>query len=140
MKSPLLTSCLLACLLPALPSCRSSGEKKQTMEERELSNLSDPTPALQNGAYYKLGGVMLNGFFIHVPNFTDVLPDHYLRRGTVVQLLDANVGEGWARIKDDKHGIGYTKFDNLKIVPFDKQPKPKFRDPEEELDRRMGVR
>lgn len=140
MKLPLLISCALVCLLPTLPSCRSSGEKKETQEERELSNLGDPTPALQNGAYYKLGGVMMNGFFIHVPNFTDVLPDHYLRRGTVVQLLDANVGDGWARIKDDKRGIGYTKFSNLKIVPFDKQPKPKFRDPEEELDRRMEAR
>ncbi|MES2708534.1 MAG: hypothetical protein V4726_18215 [Verrucomicrobiota bacterium] len=138
MKFPLIL-CSLTCLLSALPSCRSSGEKKETDESRELSTLGDPTPMLQIGGYYKLGGVMMNGFFTHVPNFTDVLPDHYLRRGTVVQLLDPTVGEGWARVKDDKLGIGYTKFNNLKIVPYDQRPKPKLRDPDDELDRSMGL-
>lgn len=136
----LLLISLLPPALAALPSCRSSGKKKETDESRELSTLGDPDPMLQIGGYYKLGGLMANGFFIHVPNFTDVLPDHYLRRGTVVQLLDPTVGDGWARIKDEKLGIGYTKFNNLKIVPYDQQPKPKYRDPEAELDRSMGVR
>lgn len=138
MKFPALLCCL-ACLLPALPSCRSSGKKEKKDSPDALSNLGDPGPMVQVGGFYKLSG-LTSGFFDHVPNFTDVLPDHYMGHGTVVQLLDATVGEGWARVKSDKFGIGYTKFSNLKIVPYDEQPKPKFRDAEEELDRRMGIR
>lgn len=131
-------------LIPALAvafsttSCRSSGsKKKETEESRESSRLGDPHPDARTGGYYKMRK-NINHFFFNVPNFTDVLPNRYLMRGHVVQLLDPSVGDGWARVKNEDLEIGYVKFDNLKVVPPEKEPKPKERHYDEELDKRIG--
>lgn len=135
-KIPALLCC--ACLITAVSACHSTGKKKETDETRENSALSDPDPVLEIGGYYKLGGA-LNAFYFTKPNFTDVLGNRYLKRGTIVQLLDPTAGDGWARVKTADLDIGYIHFEAIKIVPYDKQPKPKNRDPEAELDKRMGV-
>ena len=82
----------------------------------------------------------MNGFYNSVPIFTQVLPDRYLMRGHIVQLLDPSVSEGWARVKNEDLEIGYVQFENLKIVPPEKQPKPKQRGMDDELDHRMKSR
>lgn len=131
---------LLSLLALGLASCRSSEtKKKDTPESRELSRLGDPAPDAEIGSYYKLKGNM-NGFYYNVPNFTDVLPNRFLMRGHVVQLLDPTAGDGWARVKNEDLEIGYVKFEQLKIVPWEKQPKPKKRDMDEELERSMNQR
>lgn len=135
-KIPALFCCV--CLLTAVSACRSTGEKKETDETRQNSALSEPDPMLEIGGYYKLRGTV-HPFYYSKPNFTDVLGDRYLKRGTIVQLLDPTAGEGWARVKTDKLEIGYIHFEAIKIVPYDKQPKPKYRDAEAELDKRMGL-
>lgn len=138
MKSLLLFP-LLSLLLLGLPACRSSKtKKKSTVESRELSRLGDPAPDAEIGGYYKLKGNM-NGFYFNVPNFTDVLPNRFLLRGHVVQLLDPTAGDGWARVKNEDLQIGYVKFEQLKIVPYEKQPRPKKRDMDEELERGMSL-
>ena len=129
---------LLSLLLLGQPACRSSKTKKSTPESRELSRLGDPEPDAQIGGYYKLRGNM-NGFYFNVPNFTDVLPNRFLMRGHVVQLLDPTAGDGWARVKNEDLQIGYVKFEQLKIVPYEKQPRPKKRDTDEDLERGMNL-
>lgn len=134
----LLPFLLLPLLLTGLPACRSTSIKKDTSENRELSRLGATNPDAEVGSYYKLKGNM-NGFFFSVPNFTDVLPNRFLMRGHVVQLLDPSAGDGWARVKNEDLQIGYVQFENLKIVPYDKQPKPKVRGMDEELDANMKL-
>lgn len=127
-------------LLPVLAlggaSCRSSVKKKETAETRELFRLGTLDPDLQVGGYYRLKGTM-NGFFNNVPIFTQVLPDRYLMRGHIVQLLDPSVSDGWARVKNEDLDIGFVEFENIKIVPQEKQPRPKPRSMDEELDQKM---
>ncbi len=120
-------------------SCRSSGRKKSTPETRETARLGALAPEAEVGSYYRLKGTM-NGFYDNVPNFTDVLGNRVLMRGHIVQLLDASAGDGWARVKNEKLEIGYVRFENIKIVPPEKQPKPKRRGMDEELDRKMNAR
>jgi hypothetical protein len=136
MKWISLLSCL--CLMPCLPSCRSTSKKKQTPETREESRLGALEPEAQMGGYYKLKGNM-NGFYFNKPNFTDLLPNRFLMRGHVVQLLDPSAGDGWARVKNEDLQIGYVTFENIKIVPWEKQPKPKSRDMDAELDQTMKL-
>ena len=127
-------------LLPVLAlgavSCRASGKKKETAETREISRLGAIDPDAQIGGYYRLKRTM-NGFFNNVPIFTQVLPDRYLMRGHIVQLLDPSVSDGWARVKNEDLEIGYVDFENIKIVPAEKQPKPKRRGMDDELDQKM---
>ena len=119
-----------------MSSCRSSGKKKETDETREISRLRAVDPETQIGGYYRLKRSM-NGFFNNVPIFTQVLPDRYLMRGHIVQLLDPSVSGSWARVKNEDLEIGYVEFENIKIVPEEKQPKPKRRGMDEELDQKM---
>lgn len=130
---------LLAVFALGAFSCRSSPKKKKdTPETREISRLGAPEPEAQSGGYYKLKKSM-NGFYFNIPNFTDVLPNRFLMRGHVVQLLDATAGDGWARVKNEDLQIGYVPYENIKIVPYEKQPKPKKRHIDEELDRNMKL-
>jgi hypothetical protein len=134
----LLPYLLLSIILTGLPACRSTSKKKSTSETRELSRLGATNPEAEVGGYYKLKGNM-NGFFFNIPNFTDVLPNRFLIRGHIVQLLDPSAGDGWARVKNEDLQIGYVQFENIRIVPFDKQPKPKPRGMDEELDANMKL-
>jgi hypothetical protein len=128
---------LLFLILPCLTfSCRSSGKPKRSEESRELARLGDPNPDAQIGGYYRLKG-NVNGFYFHVPSFTEVLPNRYLMRRHIVQLLDSSVGDGWARVKNEDMQIGYVKFGNIRIVPYKDQPKPRPRDAEADLDQSM---
>ena len=77
---------LLTVLAFGAASCRSSGKKKETAETRETSRLGAAKPGAQLGGYYKLKRSM-NGFYNNVPIFTQVLPDRYLMRGHIIQLL-----------------------------------------------------
>ena len=124
-------------MVAVLPACRST-KKKETPESREISRLGAVEPEAQTGGYYKLKGTM-NGFYFKVPIFTDVLPNRFLMRGHVVQLLDPSAWDGWARVKNEDLQIGYVKYENLKIVPWEKQPKPKSRDMDAELDQNMKL-
>ena len=81
----------------------------------------------------------MNGFYFQIPNYTDVLPNRFLMRGHIVQLLDPSAGGGWARVKNEDHQIGYVQFENIKIVPYEDQPKPKVRNADEELDQNMKL-
>jgi hypothetical protein len=137
MKAP--TLFLLAIFLTGAAACRSSGKKKETAETREISRLGAINPDAQTGGFYRLRRSM-NGFYFQIPNFTDVLPNRFLMRGHIVQLLDPTVGDGWARVKNEDLQIGYVQFENIKIVPYEDQPKPKVRSMDEELDRRMQLR
>ena len=130
---------LSAVLVCGAASCRSASRKKETPETRESSRLGAIDPQAENGGYYRLKRTM-NGFYNNVPIFTQVLPDRYLMRGHIVQLLDPSVSEGWARVKNEDLEIGYVQFENLKIVPPEKQPKPKQRGMDDELDQKMKSR
>lgn len=103
-----------------------------------MARLGDPAPMAQTGGYYRLKG-SLNGFYRNIPNFTDVLPNRFLMHGHIVQLLDASAGDGWARVKNEDLEIGYVNFENIKIVPPDKQPQPKEREMDAELDQNMRL-
>ena len=103
-----------------------------------MARLGDPNPDARIGSYYRLKGNM-NSFYFNIPGFTDVLPNRYLMRRHVVQLLDDSAGNGWARVKNEDLQIGYVKFENIRIVPWTKQPKPKSRDAEADLDQSMRV-
>ena len=128
---------LLILLLPCLSfSCRSSGNPKSSAESREQARLGDPNLGARIGGYYRLKG-NVNGFYFHVPGFTEVLPNRYLMRRHVVQLLDPSVGDGWARVKNEDMQIGYVQFGNIRIVPYKDQPKPRQRDAEADLDQSM---
>ncbi len=129
---------LLAAGLLGGAACRSSGQKKATPEDRAQARLGDPSPDAETGSYYRLKGGM-NGFYFQIPKYTDVLPNRFLMRGHIVQLLDPSAGDGWARVKNEDLQIGYVQFENIKIVPFEDQPKPKVRDPDEELDQNMRL-
>ena len=129
---------LCSALALGVISCRSSTAKKDTPENRETSRLGAVEPLAQAGGYYRLKSSM-NGFYFNVPNYTDMLPNRFLVRGHVVQLLDASVGDGWARVKNEDLQIGYVKFENIKIVPPEKQPQPKERGMDEELDQNMKL-
>ncbi len=119
-------------------ACRATGKKKDTAESREMARLGDPDPLAQTGGYYRLKG-SLNGFFRNIPNYTDVLPNRFLVHGHIVQLLDASAGDGWARVKNEAMETGYVRFENLKIVPPEKQPQPKEREMDAELDQNMRL-
>ena len=127
---------LLSVLALGTASCRSAGKKKETAGTREISRLGAIDPGTRIGGYYRLKRSM-NGFYNNVPIFTQVLPDRYLMRGHIVQLLDPSVSDGWARVKNEDLQIGYVPFENIKIVPEEKQPKPKRRSMDEELDQKM---
>ncbi len=135
----LLPYLILTALTLGAASCRSSGRKKNTAETREISRLGALDPDARIGGYYRLKRSM-NGFYNNVPIFTQVLPDRYLMRGHVVQLLDPSVADGWARVKNEDLEIGYVPFENLKIVPEHKQPKPKARGMDDELDQKLNQR
>ncbi len=125
-------SCLLT-LVFLVPACRSS---KSRNHERpaSINVLADESPLAEPFGYYKMRRTM-NGFFNDVPTFVDILPDEYLSRGHVVQLLSANFMDGWARVRTEEGKTGYVKYDNIRIVPVEDQPKPKRRDSEAELDK-----
>ena len=129
------TRCLaLAAASLALVGCRSSKDKP--WQSPEIAAIAESRSLAEPGAFYKLkAGV--NGFHTDVPRFTDVLPEKYLMGGHVIQLLSANAMDGWARVRSDKHGIGYVRFDNIRIVEASRRPKPRETDPDEELDRRI---
>jgi hypothetical protein len=129
---------LLLCSALSLASCRSSPAKRDTPENRETARLGAVEPLAQTGGYYRLKSGM-NGFYFKVPNYTDMLPSRFLLRGHIVQLLDASVGDGWARVKNEDLQIGYVKFESIKIVPPEKQPQPKERGMDEELDQNMNL-
>ena len=142
--SPLFTMNLISCLVLTTlvfcaVSCRSTDQKKETPETRETSRLGAVDPHSRIGGYYRLRRGM-NGFYQNVPIFTQVLPDRYLMRGHIIQLLDPSVSEGWARVKNEDLEIGYVKFENIKIVAEEKQPRPKERGMDDELDQRMRSR
>lgn len=121
-----------------LIACRSSTAKKDTPENRETAHLGAVEPLAQTGGYYRLKSSM-NSFYFKVPNYTDTLPNRFLMQGHIVQLLDASVGDGWARVKNEDLQIGYVKFESIKIVPPEEQPQPKERGMDEELDQNMKL-
>lgn len=135
--NPLCILLLTLCLLLTC-ACQSASEKRTNPEAREQSRLGDPSPAAETGGYYRLKGGM-NGFYFQIPKYTDVLPNRFLMRGHIVQLLDASAGDGWARVKNEDFQVGYVQFENIRIVPFEDQPKPKMRGPDEELDQNMQL-
>ena len=134
----LLPFLLMTLLALGAASCRSAQKKKETAGTRELSRLGAVDPETQVGGYYRLKRSM-NGFYGNVPIFTQVLPDRYLMRGHIIQLLDPSVTEGWARVKNEDLEIGYVQFENIRIVTEEKQPRPKRRGMDEELDQKMKL-
>lgn len=134
----LLPFLLMTLLAFGAASCRSAKKKKETAGTRELARLGAVVPETQVGGYYRLRRSM-NGFYNNVPIFTQVLPDRYLGRGHIIQLLDPSVTGGWARVKNEDLEIGYVQFENIRIVKEEKQPKPKRRGMDEELDQKMKL-
>ncbi len=126
---------LTALLLLASPACRSA-RKKTPARSPELAALSDDNPRAQVFGYYRLKKTM-NGFYYNLPTFVDVLPDKYLGRRHVIQLLSANVSEGWARVKKDDGQLGYVRHENIRFVAPEDQPRPRYRDTEAEIDKLM---
>ena len=100
--------------------------------------LAETRPSAQPGGYSKLK-MGMNGFYYRIPSFVETVPTRFLMGGHVVQLLDATVGDGWARVKNEDLETGYIRMSNIKIVPADKQPSPPRRDPDKELDQSMGM-
>lgn len=100
--------------------------------------LGDSSPTARPGTYYKLK-MGMNGFYYRIPTFIEAVPNKFLMGGHVVLLLDAAVGDGWARVKNEDMSTGYVRMDNIKIVPPDEQPSPPKRDPDKELDMSMGL-
>lgn len=125
-------------VLVVLAGCKSASEKAKKRSS-DWAILAEAKPMAQVGGYYKVKGNMTR-FYPNLPTFTDVLSDKYLGRGHVVQLLNPDALDGWARVKNEDLEMGYVRFDALKIVPEDKQPSPFKRDRDEELDRRMKGR
>ena len=132
-------ACLFLPIVFLLPACRSSKSKDKNERSAALSVLAEESPLAETGGHYKMRRTM-NGFFNNVPTFVDVLPDEYLSRGHVVQLLSANFMDGWARVRTEEGKTGYVKYDNIRIVPVEKQPRPKSRDSEAELDKILNQR
>ena len=130
---------LLVVLGSGLVACQSSGPKKRSADQLELGRLGALEPDSEVGSYYKLRRTM-NGFYHNIPIFTQVLPDRFLMRGHVVQLLDSTAGDGWARVKNEQLQVGYVQFTDIKIVPREDQPHPPVRDENVELDMRMRAR
>lgn len=111
---------------------------KDTPENRETARLGAVEPLAQTGGYYRLKSSM-NGFYFKLPNYTDMLPNRFLMNGHIVQLLDASVGDGWARVKNEDLQIGCVNFENIKTVPPEKQPQPNQRGMDVELDQNMKL-
>lgn len=130
----------LLLVLAFLPSCRLGKKSDGRAPEREpdLAVLGENRPTAQPGGYYKLK-LGMNGFYYRIPSFVEAVPTKFLMGGHVVQLLDATVGDGWARVKSEDLTTGYVRMSNIKIVRPDKQPSPPRRDPDKELDMSMGL-
>jgi hypothetical protein len=89
-------------------------------------------PDVMIGSYYKTKA--MSSFYDEQPDsLITKTPTHFYSTSQVVQLMDANAGGGWARVRTEKDELGFMQFSNLKIVPFEKQPsapkKRKHRDP-----------
>jgi hypothetical protein len=88
-------------------------------------------PDVSIGSYYKTKA--MSSFYDQQPDsLVSKTPTHIYYTSQVVQLLDANAGGGWARVRTPKDELGFMQFSNLKIVPLEKQPpapKRKHRNP-----------
>ncbi len=102
----------------ALASCKSKAPKTQT-------ELMSPQlhPDVQSGSYYRTKGFSTAFYDEQPDSLIGKVPTHLLGARHIVQLLDPNAGGGWARVRTEKGDIGFIKFKNIKIVPFEKQPK-----------------
>lgn len=111
-------SILLAAIVTPffLGSCKA---KKTSSLTESLSGTFDPNVSI--GSYYKTRGI--TQFYDKQPDsLIAKTPSHFLGMGHVVQLLDANSGGGWARVRLGNDEIGYIRFNKIKIVPPEKQP------------------
>lgn len=134
------TTLLCLCFAASFTACRSTGKKEKEERDPEIAALTGSGPVRpQIGAYYRMKRG-LNGFYPRIPTFVETVPPRVLTGGHVVQLLDPNAGGGWARVKNEKLEIGYVRLENIRIVPPEKRPGPFKRDPDEELERNMGLR
>lgn len=132
-----LTALVLACLLAAV-SCRSSKPKrKDALGQPDTAVLGSPDPRLVPGGFYK---TKATGFYNEIPRFIDLVPDRYLMRGHVVQLLNTGVGDGWARVKNEKFETGYIRLESIRVADHDERPRPRDRWADRELEARMRSR
>lgn len=95
----------------------------KSKEPKTLTGQFSPTfdPDVSIGSYYKMRGV--TPFYDEQPDsLIGKTPNGILGPGHVVQLLDANSGGGWARVRNEKFESGFVKFSRIKIVPIEKQP------------------
>lgn len=125
-------------LAAAAVSCSSTDSK---VKKRPLpEGMDDQTTILDSGArvggHYKTGGVS-TGFYYTMPNFVKLLPDKYLRRGHVVQLLSLETENGLVRVKNAEKEIGYVSFSSLRIVPQEDEPVPAEESAETVLEKRI---
>ncbi len=115
---------LLSCL--AFTSCKSKPVARLTAGFAPSFH-----PDVSIGSYYKTKA--MSSFYDQQPDsLITKTPTHFYTTSQVVQLMDANAGGGWARVRTAKDGLGFMQFSNLKIVPLEKQPdapKRKHRDP-----------
>ncbi|MBP7948618.1 MAG: hypothetical protein KA004_03105 [Verrucomicrobiales bacterium] len=116
MKIPLL-ALALALLVSFGAGCKS---KPTTMTDQMAPALS---PDVAVGSYYRLRGMTTNFYLQQPDSLIAIMPARMLGPRSVVQLLDPNAGNGWARVRTSSDDIGYVKFSSIKIVPFEKQPR-----------------
>ena len=98
-------------------SCKSKKAPTltETLAPRFASNV-------QSGSYYRTTGLS-TAFYDEQPDSLVIkVPTRILGPRHVVQLLDANAGAGWARVRNEKGDLGFVKFSSLKIVPLEDQP------------------
>lgn len=124
-------------LAAAAVSCSSTEKvKKRPLPE----GMDDQTTILDSGArvggHYKTGGLS-TGFYYTMPNFVKLLPDKYLGRGHVVQLLSLETENGLVRVKNSEKEIGYVAFGSLRIVPQEDEPELPEESAEHVLEKRI---
>jgi len=106
-----------AALLPLLAACKS---KPHTMTDEMSPALN---PDVMPGSYYRISGLGASFYNEQPDSLIGKIPTTVLGPRHVVQLLDPNAGNGWARVRTGNDDIGFVKFSSIKIVPFDQQPK-----------------
>jgi hypothetical protein len=109
---------LLTITVTVTPSCRST-KRRDTLSEANSARFSENVSL---GAYYRTGMVP-TPFYDEQPDSligktpTDILGYHH-----VVQLLSANAGAEWARVRTESDQVGFIRFSAIKIVPMEDRP------------------
>jgi hypothetical protein len=113
-SSSVIYSLLLA--TPLLTSCQSKPETLTGIHAGRFS--SDVLP----GAYYRTGLTPTAFYDVQPDSLIAKTPTDILGPRHVLQLLSANGGGVWARVRTEEDLIGFVRFSSINIVPREKRP------------------